>query len=72
MTTARLAPASLASRAVGAALSLLMSAGAVAAVSQALHVDRLGAPMVLVQLERVTVVGQRPAALAASTARRIY
>jgi hypothetical protein len=72
MTTARLAPASLASRAVGAALSLLMSVGAVATVSQALHVDRLGAPMVLVQLERVTVVGERPAALAASTARRIY
>lgn len=72
MTTARLAPASLASRAVGAALSLLMSVGAAAAVSQALHVDRLGAPMALVQLERVTVVGERPAALAASTARRIY
>jgi len=49
-------------RLTGATMAALITFGVVSVLSQALHVERLGAGAQTVELERVTIVAQRPAA----------
>ena len=55
-------------RLTGAALAALITLGVVSSLSQSLHVERFGAGVQVVQLERVTITGKRPAAAPAVAA----
>lgn len=63
MTTLR---TPIAHRLTGLALAAVVTLGVVSIISEGLHVDRIGAGMQLVQLERVTVTADAAALAAAA------